>query len=346
MTLLFADGFDVYDDEADVLTAKWTQPTGTLHTFGTTDGRYGGGGIGATAASTVWAADLTGLGVVAGDTLWVSFAYYHDGNGTATAPGDAWVVLRDAGGGSPARMDHDSAGVVYLKDANNATSVTTAAVLQANIWNWVEMKVIMGTNNTTGFIELKINGTVVGTTATNIDTFTGGGALVNVRLSGSNGLWYADDVIINDSAGSNFTTPPGNCRIDTLNVNADSATTDWTGSYTDVDDALGSSDGDTTHIASSTVAQESRFDIASLPDASAAIFAVHPRVKYKKSDSGSRTLRTLIKQGATEALGATLTPTTSYVWGQGDFFYVDPVSSVAFTDSDITDLEVGVEVVA
>lgn len=343
MALVFCDGLDVYDDQADVVAGGITKVEGSTHTHSLTGGRYGGGCIGGTGTFPGWGVPCVKS---PGDTFTYSYAYYHDGNGSNSGTGDYWGYNRDSSGsGILWQLFHKADGTCYVIAQDGSTQGTSAAgVLTEDVWHWIEVTVTLGTDNSTGQVILKVDGTTVITTAATIDTYTGNN-LATIGLYGSSGEWKCDDIIVNDASGSNFTTAPGDVRIETLRPTADGGVTDWTGSYADVDDAFGSSDGDTTINASTTAGQESRFVLGDLSSTSVSIKAVQPRMKEKNTDAGAKTVRTLINSSGTEALGTTHTPGTSYAWRRGDFFYVDPNTTSAFADAGINALQAGMEIV-
>lgn len=343
MALLFCDGFDIYDDKPDAFAGGWSNVEGTTHTFSTTGGRYGGGCIGGTGTYPGWGVTLN---AAPGAHFWVSFAHYHDGTGTTS---EYMLYNRDTGAGVLFQLTYDATtGVVYVKDQNNSTVITSGAVLSAG-WHWIEVEVTLGTDNSTGALALKIDGASEGS-VTGIDTYTGNN-LSTIGFYGAAAGWKVDDVIINDATGGVFDTPPGNCQIDTLRPDGSGGTDNWTPNtgttYGAVDDPNGASDGDTTYIASSTVGQESRFTMTDLATASTSVYGVQVRTKSKRTDSGARTARGLVNRSGSESTGTTFTPDdTSYTWNRAGAFEVDPASGTAFTDANINALQAGVEVVS
>lgn len=343
MALLFADGFDIYDDKPDAFAGGWLNVEGTTHSFATSGGRFGGGCIGGTGSFPGWGAPIVKS---PGAHFWVSFAHYHDGTGSSS---EYLLYNRDNGAGILFQATYNaSTGVVLLKDQNNSTVVTTGGVLTAG-WHWVEIEVTLGTDNATGALAIKIDGSSQGS-ATGIDTYTGNN-LASIGFYGATTGWKVDDVIINDDQGGVFATPPGDCKIDTLRPDGSGGTDNWTPNtgttYGAVDDPNGASDGDTTYIASNTVGQESRFTMGDLATASTTIYGVQVRTKSKRTDSGARTARGLINRSGTESVGTTFTPDdTAYTWNRAGSFNTDPVTSTAFTDANINALQAGVEVVS
>ena len=65
----------------------------------------------------------------------------------------------------------------------------------------------------------------------------------------------------------------------------------------------------------------------------------------RKDDAGGRSLRTVLKSGATTASGATRLLGTTYAL-HDDRFEVDPATGTAWTRAGVDALQAGVEVVA
>ncbi len=73
--------------------------------------------------------------------------------------------------------------------------------------------------------------------------------------------------------------------------------------------------------------------------------AVQVATAARKDDAGSRSLRALIRSGATTANGATRVLGTSYAL-YDDRFETDPATGTAWTKAGVDALEAGVEVTA
>ena len=92
-------------------------------------------------------------------------------------------------------------------------------------------------------------------------------------------------------------------------------------------------------------AHQDRYAYADLAGTPAAIMAVQVATVARKDDAGSRSLRALIRSGATTANGATRVLGTSYAL-YDDRFETDPATGAAWTKAGVDALEAGVEVVA
>lgn len=340
MTLLYMDGYDVYDNLADVVAGGTVQQTGSNHLFNSTGGRFGGGAIGATVSGTMWSVQVN---AVTDDTVWFSCYYRH-----TTLPGavdETLLALRNASGVTVAQFRVLSNGRVQVVARSGSTVNSTAAPFSGSTaWHRIVFSVNFGSTSSNGTINAYVDGTLVANYPSCDLRLTGN--LDRVDFGGSRNGFLYDDFVINNNQGSTFLTPPAaDYQIDTLRPDADGAVTDWVGAYTDVDDALAASDGDTTYISSSTVAEESRFTVNNLGVGPGLVGAVLVRYKAKNVSSGVRTIRGLINRGGSEAVGASFIPPTTYAW-RGALFAVDPTTGVAFTQANVNALEAGVEVVS
>ena len=91
---------------------------------------------------------------------------------------------------------------------------------------------------------------------------------------------------------------------------------------------------------SGTVGHEDLYAYQDLTGTPAAIMAVQLATVARKDDAGSRSLRAVLKSGATTANGATRVLGTSYAL-YDDRFEVDPATGAAWTKAGVDALEAG-----
>jgi len=352
MALLHSDGFDIFSNINEVLASGWGR-LATANGFSTSGGRFGGGCLQGTLVNgnNGWIRPvLTAIG----SPLYVAFAYFHDGTAntndilfSALSPDNALI-------GS---ITLTPTGQMITANASGTVINTTVGnPITSGSWHWVEIKIIAGSTGSNGEITARVDGSTV-INQTGIDTQPGTTSqpiayfrLSGPRLTGAGSVVKIDDVFVMNDSGATFNGFMDDRRILSLIPSGDAATVDWTASSgTDVscvDDALGAANDDTDYISSSTVGQESRFTLGNLSVTPASIDAVVPRMRAKKDDAGGRTIRALINSSGNEATGATQGLLTDYVWMRSSAFEVNPNGSVAWTDSAVNALELGVEVVA
>jgi len=345
MALLVADGFDIYADIADVRSSNWiSESSSTAQTFSTSQGRYGGGCLKSNTALTGWY--MGGFDLAPGQTIIIGFHYYMENrasNGTTDKLLRGWV--RDGSTALFYLENNASGDLKAFNQAGTQVGSTASAALSDASWHWIEVKVVLGTNDSTGSITVKVND-VTKITATSIDTYSSG-TLAFIQWLGSGGGWRMDDVIIMDGTGSYMNDFLGETKIETLIPNADGSNTAWTASagsdYQCVDDGLGVANDDTDYIESSTASQKSDFQFSNLNNNPTAIHAVQVRARAKKTDAGARSLRSFITSSASSENGTTMGLTTNYAWRRNGVHYRDPNGTIAWTGAAVDALKAGVE---
>ena len=168
-------------------------------------------------------------------------------------------------------------------------------------------------------------------------------------VSGSNNVstdnrW--DDCIIWNTAGSVNNDFFGDTLIETLMPTADTAQADLTPlgggtNFSEVDDPT--QDGDTTYNSSSTGGHQDRYAAEDIAGTAGTIRAVQPVTYAKKTDSGSASIKTVIKEGTTTTVGAGQNLLTSYAY-YDDIHETNPDTSNAWTQTEVDAAEVGVQV--
>jgi len=108
---------------------------------------------------------------------------------------------------------------------NSSINVTTTNVLQADTWQYIEMKVLCADSG--GTVEVKVDGTTVISEAS-VDTAYSTGAtsypVVGFRnLSNPSTSFYIDDWYVCDGSGSTHNDFLGDCKVFTLFPNGDAS---------------------------------------------------------------------------------------------------------------------------
>lgn len=345
MALIRSDGFDLYDSTAEMCAAGWTTSNDTVVYFDINEGRYGGGCIkGESSAQFAY----TPCYLLGGSTLYIAFAYKHDGGVAGTTDMLSFYTNE---GTLVGRIRYTETGTVTAENQAGGTSSSVSTPLSASTWHWVEVKFTMGTDGTSGEMDVRINGSLV-VDFNSTDTFaTTTDVLTTLRFGGNNGNWWLDDFILMDTSGSYMNGYLGDTRIDLLTVESDGGTVDWTRStgsddYAMVDD-IPSNEG-TDYVSSSTAGQETRFVMSDFSVEPDDIWAVVVRAKMAKSDAGARTWRALVNRGGSEDVGTTQGLQTDYVWhgSEGAAFYEDPSTNAQWDTTGLNAMQAGVEVVA
>lgn len=346
MALVFMDGFDCYATGAEAVEGGWVPDSTTTNTIDTAGGRYGGGALKFTSTALLWGRNVPYQAY--GGTLIIGFACKHDG---VTSTNNLWQLYSDTGS-LICRVSHTIAGALSFVPNSGTTLTEAGNSLTGGAWHWVEIKVLFGTTAANGSVTIKVDGTTV-ITGTSLDTNTTGTGVGRIEFGpagNSANPAYIDDVVVMNLTGSTMNDFIGDSRINTHTPVADGGVVNWTATgaandYQCVDDSPNATNGDTDYIASSTVGQESRFDMSNTALTPTTVHAVHLRYRGKKTDAGTRTLRGLINSSSTESVGTEYGLSDGYRWFWGDIFTLDPNGSIPWTEASVNALQVGVEIV-
>lgn len=314
-------GFFGFDDNVP-------EPGGTALAINTNAGRLGGGAV---------SAPYTGkqiINVASHASGVIGFAI----QGQAMGNVDQGFRLYE-GSFATLHLSVGSNGTHWVvRNGAGAVIITTTVPSVINTWYFLELKYTI--HDTTGFVELKINGVVAGSFSG--DTRNGGavGAIGSFALyalqAGAGNSTYLDDMYILDSAdgtatqGAPFNDYLGDVRVETVEPSGNGDSTQWTGSdgnsvdnYQLVDEDLTST---TDYVAASVAAKKDLYPFADV-NASSTVLA-HQAVAYAaKSDAGVAPAASLITKGdgGTERTEVSLAGlSTSYLLFNGPLRFTDP----------------------
>lgn len=242
-----------------------------------------------------------------------------------------------------------SQAFLRVLNAAGSTVASGSTLLSVNTWNYIELKVTVGTSGTA---EVKLNG------ATEISSTVGNFGTSNVDSiqmmnSNSNGSTVInadfDDLYVIDTS-----TTPNNTyladathtpHVQTIYPSADGAHTDWTpdtgtSHFARVDE--NPPDGDTSFVSASTVGLRDSYAFGDLTSLTG-VKCVQVSAYARKDDIAGREIELVSRPGSTDHDGASQTLTTSYA------FYVErsetnPDTSAAWTTSDVNGAEFGIKV--
>ena len=365
MALLLMDGFDCYADIAEFRESPWTTHGGESGlTINTTGGVNGGGCMSLSSISNYGFHRALSYG----------YSYSETDVPSQTYTFQAWVYI-DTFGGSPdialqfltgideiAQVYFNQTGQVQVSTFNH-TTVTNHGYNDAftvDTWHFLEFQILTSSTSATadGTYEIRVDGTTIDSgSSLNIHYGT---SIVQpmdaIRLTGGDqSLVYWDDVVVMDGTGAdaNLNDFTGARYIDTINVEADGGTVDWTrnsgtNDWEMVDDTANAADDDTTYVSSNTVAQETRFNLAAPSNTDDEVHALQIRARLKKSDAGDRTVRGLINvaAGTEETTYHTFGPTTEYLWYDLGVRETNDTGGTAWDVAEVTNTEIGIEIVS
>lgn len=219
------------------------------------------------------------------------------------------VRLLDGSGNVVCAMRFNASMQPYIVDSSSSTLATSSATHGSGTWVFYELKAYV--NGASGTVELKANGaSIIASTTVNIGSSNIGSVQFRVdgRSIGKELQLNVDDMYVIDTGTSPNTTFLGDCHIQTLYPSADGNGVDWTpnsGSahYSRVNEHP--ADGDTSYVSSSTVNHIDSYATDDLAAATATVYAVQVNLYAKKDTSGTREIKSLVRQSSTNYPHAT-----------------------------------------
>lgn len=325
MALLFADGFE--DG-----TSAWT-----LSNLALGAGRFGQGLV--SSISIAWGQMNFGLktGTIivgfavnptgASDLLWLQESGF-----------DQLVLQRGSGGDLTLRGQGGTSGSVI--------GTAPAATVPASAWSYVELKATIAD---LGAVTVRVNGVAV-ITVTNVDVKASISTGANtIRIGNLGAGTIVDDVYICDGTGTYNNDFVGEIQVEHLRPASDD-TAQWVGSdgnstnNWDLVDEVGAYNG-ADYVGSSTVGQRDLYvPTASSRGTSSPVAGVIVTAVTMKTDSGTRTAKLAVKEGAggTVRYGSDTGLATSF--GEIRSVFERKGDSSQFTVADVNALRFGIEV--
>jgi len=339
MGLVVFDGYDHYLNGNDFTNRSGVlQYSNTGVTFQTGRFGYGKAVSGAIRASlsSGFSEFYWGSALNIGDTDTISFVDNQVGGG-----GNQFSVVFDGSNGQIGVFN--GAGTLIGSSATNVFSVNT--------WShWQIHGLIAPSSGGSVTIVRDTSDTVL--TLSGITTQHTTNATINGWNSGGLGAnAIVDDTYFLDTTVGGGLYPCngfiGDLRVDTLFPVGDDAV-----QWTRLSGATNASmvnetamDSDTTYNFSATPGQEDRLNFQSLVNTINAVVGLQVTGAYRKDDANVRTLKQLLKSGATEVYGATNTLPSTYAYFT-DIFPLDPNTGLSWTVAAINALKAGYNLVS
>lgn len=346
MTLLFVDGFSHYATED--LSKKYSLTQGST-VISSSEGRRGSGCL-KNASGTG-----NGQGYVAKSfaslfaTGGIGFAFYIDDAPVVAADGQ---FLDIRGGGSTHLIlgVNTSGGLTVYRGTTSTVLVSSSnGIITYGAWQHIELKATI--NDTTGAVEVRLNGVAV-ITLSSVDTRNAGSAGID-RFSigqidpiGSHVRFC--DLAIWNSSGSSNNNFLGDCRVDTIFPTSDGTYTAFTPStgsshYALVDEASVNTSDYNDGASSGDRDSYGMGNLTALT--SSTVYGVQVAAAVQKDDAGARSAGTMVRSGSTNSDGAGAALSTSQVF-ICEIYEQDPNATAAWTESTVNAMEAGVKVTA
>jgi hypothetical protein len=242
----------------------------------------------------------------------------------------------------------DTVGHVVVRRGGSTVLGTSTATFPLAAYRSLECAVTI--SSTVGSVTVLVDGSAI-VTLTGINTqqsALGSANAIRLGCLGTQnfGTHDIDDVYLCDGTGSApHNTFLGDCRVDTLFPNAEGSTQQWTPSTavahsTLVDEATPNT---TDYVASSTPTHRELFGLQDLTAQTGTLYGVQLGLAVLKSDAGARSLKGVVRSGASDALGSTVALSTSQLYTL-QVQTTDPATSAAWTEAAVNSVQVGAEV--
>jgi hypothetical protein len=344
MALLFMDSFDHYT----TFSHKWSQVSSS--SFGS--GRYGSG---LTCPNGGWGLSIGKSVSTASSTCIIGFAWYINSFGSDSQASGVLNVVNtgsalDASVQFQIRIDALTGANLRLMRGDGAATMVGGPTLALGTWNYIEAKVVL--HDTAGTAELRVNeqsygvftGNTRGQANNGFNGFSFGGSSSNNHSISS----QYDDVYICDGTGSTNNTFLGDCRVQALFPDGNSAVAnDWVGSDSNSTDnyLLVDETNPATADYTQTSTQNAK-DLYTYQNSSAVgtIYAVQVLPYAAKTDTGVRTIASIANLAGTEKVGTSNNLSTSAIY-YPEVMETDP-NDAQWTISNVNNTEFGIELIA
>jgi len=331
MAVIFMDGFDPYTTTIGLLQSpSWV--FGNTPTF--TAGRFGGQAC----RLNNNADSITALLPSSYSAISVGFAWFIDSfAGYSNQPivdfvSNAGIVV------DRLHMLKDGALRVTRGDSPNSNILGNSApgIFLPAMWNYFEVELVR--DAVAGAVRVYLNGMeVINVAGVN----TGADDISRINFQGNTGRDKdIDDFYVVDSA-----TRLGECRVELIRPDADTAVKAWTPSTGTSNFAMVDEvpfNGDTDYVSSGTPGATDLYDLSPLVSPPTTIFCVQTVMAARKDEAGAREVRSKIDSVGNQANGASRTVTNSYQ-AFIDLFNTNPAGG-PWDNVAIGSLKVGIEV--
>jgi hypothetical protein len=255
------------------------------------------------------------------------------------------IYTRNTNGGEEIRVYLTVGSKIQVRRVSTILGTTTNSV-NIGTWNHIVVKVFQ--NNTTGTVEVWLNGTKE-IDLTNVDTLNTVASLEIVQFAAVSASvpMAIDDLYIGDDSGTDMTDQQGDCQIEMLTPNANGTTNNFTASpavsnYLNVDDGS-APDDDTTYNHSSTATHKELYACSNITGNVDTVHAVQVRAYARKEDAGNRQINLICRNNVTEVDSGQKGLTTTYGY-KSHIYENDPDGGGNWTEADVNAMEVGLEI--
>jgi hypothetical protein len=340
MTLRFCDGFDSYGSSSD-LTKKWATPVGTGWTWGSTIGRFGGGGISAASSSTSGNIIQCKAGVLNAGTSVIGF-YVNFGaaNPASILP---FVGVYTGASARTASLRLTTTGQISMYGTSgDALLFTTGASYTDGAWHWIEWRNFMSAGSAVS--GLYIDNVLQTSNATGNQS----GTADHIGFITMNGVTITvDDLILYDDTTGAPTS--ANYPLNARQITTIRPASDGTVAFGAVVGGSGTHasslnetnpDGDTSYVQDSTFGNQDLLNMAALGYTPTTITAVMTNLYVENPSGGTSNIAGICKSSATTSAAPAIVTPLVYTTLQMPF-PTDPNGSIAWTAANLNAAQFG-----
>jgi len=248
-------------------------------------------------------------------------------------------------------LQRSAAGFLELRRGTTTGTIlaTGTTAISDDVWHYIEIRATVADSG--GICQVHLDGN-----ATPEIDFTGdtrnAGTSVNidaVRQSVRNAstVFLTDVYILNTTGAAPLNTWLGDVAVRTLSPSGNGTTSQFVGSDADSTDNYALVDelpvSTSDWVGSATVGHKDTYAIADLPAGVQTVYGLAWNANVAKTDAGDISAAPVIRSGATDYVGSTFAPSTSYVTRQV-IYATDPATSAAWTPAGVNAIEAGVQV--
>lgn len=346
MSIVQSEGFDLIDSNTNLIARGWGNAEGSISATGN---QFGG------RAYTVGSQQNMILSRNAlpdmDDEPFVGIAFWVRLSNLTGTPSGNLLVVSDGGfvtnvaplSNSHFSIKYGANGSLDFAVQSGTSSTNVAGLLVAATWHHIEVRARV--HSTLGTYEVWVGGTKV-VDLTNVDTqdVAGFGGSWNLGACNNVTSVRVDDIVISSDASAPVARVL-NHRIETLLPTGAGVNSDFTGTFADVDDPFGSSDGDTTNVQNGTLNNKQDYGYGNLTGDVDTVLAVVAVTEARKTDAGAQGLSPFVISNGTTETGTEISLAETFGY---DSFVLeqDPNAAAAWTESTVNASTFGFEVTA
>ena len=292
-TISRMEGFGtISDDSADLLANGWEAAGGTRSIAG---GRFGGNGYKLNGLTQVIAEFAGSVSTQArwGVTYWAKWTTIGATSNIYHLSDSAVTGTMPSGNTAHANVVLNADGSLELFTAGVSRGSTAAGLIVATTWHHIEIRVFI---DDVGTAEVWVDGSSE-LSATDVDCLLGTTTNVTTNISGGNSTeCIIDDLLLAEGSVARMNLH----QIHELLPTGAGDNSAWTGTFADVDDPLGSPDGDTTVITTQTALAKQDHTFPALPGGITLVHAVELVSRARVNESAPFDIVQFSISGATE----------------------------------------------